>query len=106
MSGPLAAAAVTETRATPIRTCLGCMGRDRKDAMVRLALEAGGVVPDFGGRAPGRGGYLHLRDQCLERFVKSKAREFKSLRTKIGRDQRSSLAHAMRARLDRKAALE
>jgi len=82
------------------------MKRDRKDAMVRVAREADRVIPDFHGRAPGRGGYLHPYQECLERFVKSKAREFRSLRMKIDSGQRSAIAEAIRERLDRKLSLE
>ncbi|MGO9606777.1 MAG: YlxR family protein [Candidatus Binataceae bacterium] len=89
-----------------IRTCVGCMKQDRKDAMVRIAVVDGKVVPDFEGRMVGRGGYLHFDDGCLERFAKSKVKEFKSLKVRIERDQRTSIIQAIRARLDRKAALE
>jgi len=82
------------------------MKQHRKDAMVRIAVVDGKVVPDFQGRLVGRGGYLHLSNVCLERFVKSKAKEFRSLKVKIERDQRTWIVQAIRARLDRKAALE
>ena len=90
----------------PVRTCLGCMETDRKDAMVRIVSAAGGVQPDFEGRKPGRGGYLHPRDECLERFIRAKVREFRSLRVKIDREQRSFVVERIRERLDRKPALE
>jgi predicted RNA-binding protein YlxR (DUF448 family) len=82
------------------------MKQDRKDAMVRIAMDAGTVRPDFDGTGIGRGGYLHQGDECLERFVKSRVREFKSLRIKIDRDHRIAIVEAIRERLDRKPALE
>jgi len=42
----------------------------------------------------------------MERFLKSRAREFRSLRMKIDRDQRSSIIEAIRGRLDREPSLE
>ncbi len=89
-----------------LRTCLGCMARDRKDAMVRIAMRDGMPVADFEMRAPGRGGYLHRRLECLERFVRSKAKEFRSLRARISPEHRRLLVQAIRERLDREAALE
>ena len=74
--------------------------------MVRLSADAGGVKPDWEARNPGRGGYLHPRRECLERFVKSKVREFRSLRTKIDGAHRTLIVAAIRERLDRKPALE
>jgi predicted RNA-binding protein YlxR (DUF448 family) len=82
------------------------MKPDRKDAMVRIVAAAGGVQPDFEGRKPGRGGYLHPQHECLERFIRAKVREFRSLRTKIDREQRSYVVQRIKERLDRKPALE
>ena len=82
------------------------MKQDRKDAMVRIAVEHGNLRPDFKGTSSGRGGYLHRQPECLERFIKSKAREFKSLRMKIAPDQRRAIVEAIKERLDRKPALE
>jgi predicted RNA-binding protein YlxR (DUF448 family) len=82
------------------------MKQDRKEAMVRIAMVEGNPRPDFQGTAAGRGGYLHQKDECLERFIKSKAREFKSLRMKIDRDRRRTIVEAIKQRLDRKPALE
>jgi len=90
----------------PVRTCLGCLKPDRKNAMVRIVAAAGGVQPDFEGRKPGRGGYLHPQHECLERFIRSKVREFRSLRVKIDREQRTFVVETIRERLDRKPPLE
>jgi predicted RNA-binding protein YlxR (DUF448 family) len=82
------------------------MKPDRRDAMVRIVADASGVRPDFEGRKPGRGGYLHPQQGCLERFMRAKVREFRSLRMKIDRKQRSLIVETIRERLDRKPALE
>ncbi len=78
-----------------MRTCLGCRVVDRKSAMVRLAVIGGDVVPDRQSRLGGRGGYLHRRAECLDRFVKSKVREFRSLGCGVGRSARMQLADAI-----------
>jgi len=82
------------------------MKQDRKEVMVRIAVNAGQARPDFDGTGAGRGGYLHQQDECLERFIKSRVREFKSLRTKIDREHRIAIVEAIKERLDRKPALE
>src|SRR5690349_14445168 len=43
----------------PERTCIACMKRDSKSAMIRIAVVNGKVEADFAARQPGRGGYLH-----------------------------------------------
>jgi predicted RNA-binding protein YlxR (DUF448 family) len=60
--------------------------------MVRVAATGASVMLDPQGRLGGRGGYLHRRPECLERFVKSKVKEFHSLRRRIDREARIVLA--------------
>ncbi len=74
--------------------------------MLRIAIRDGQAVLDEDGNLAGRGGYLHRSPECLERFVKSKVRQWKSLRSGIDRDQRMRIVSAVRARLDREASLE
>jgi predicted RNA-binding protein YlxR (DUF448 family) len=81
------------------------MQQDQKTAMVRLAVDSGIVTPDFESKASGRGGYLHPRAECLNRFAVSKAREFRSLRMKIDKQQRGRIVELIRQRLDRNPAL-
>lgn len=90
----------------PVRTCIGCMRRDAQAAMLRIAIQDGNAVLDEARKIPGRGGYLHPDAECIERFVKSKVKQFKSLRGEINREQRTRIAQMLRARLDRKAGLE
>jgi uncharacterized protein len=90
----------------PERTCIGCMKRDRKDAMIRLGVVDERVAPDFEGKQTGRGAYLHRTGECLERFVKSKAKEFRSLRRSIGRSERIEIARTIKERLDRETPVE
>jgi predicted RNA-binding protein YlxR (DUF448 family) len=63
--------------------------------MVRVAATGAAVTLDPRGRLGGRGAYLHQRPECLERFVKSKVREFHSLKRGIDRDARIQLAMAI-----------
>jgi uncharacterized protein len=90
----------------PVRTCVGCMKKDLKAAMIRIVAADGTVLADEGGTTAGRGGYLHPSAECLERFVRSKVREFRSLRRGIDRAGRERIAESIRARLDRNRALE
>ena len=66
-----------------MRTCLGCRLADDKAALVRLAVTDGRVTLDPKARLGGRGGYLHRRRECLERFLKARDVEFRSLRRRI-----------------------
>ncbi len=90
----------------PIRTCVGCMGRDSKKQMLRIAASGDTLTLDEESRMPGRGAYLHYRNQCITEFVNSRARELRSLKRKISRDERLKLAERIRARLASTAALE
>lgn len=79
---------------------MGCVSRDAKAAMVRVAMAGEMVMLDIKGLLPGRGGYLHRRTECLERFVRSKVKEFRSLGRGIALDERRRIAELIRTRLD------
>ena len=82
------------------------MRQGEKSAMVRIAVRDGQVLIDFDNRVEGRGGYLHRQSECLDRFVKSKVKEFRSLRRPIDRQERVQIAEVLRSRLDSSASLE
>jgi predicted RNA-binding protein YlxR (DUF448 family) len=82
------------------------MRREAQSAMLRIAIRDGQAVLDEDANIAGRGGYLHRSPECLERFVKSKVRQWKSLRSGIDKDQRMRIVSAVRTRLDREASLE
>jgi predicted RNA-binding protein YlxR (DUF448 family) len=82
------------------------MKQDAKAAMVRIAVVNGNVEVDFDARGTGRGGYLHPTLECVERFVVSKVKVFRSLRRKIERPERDKLAAAIKLRLDRNLKVE
>jgi uncharacterized protein len=95
-----------EKNNAPERTCIGCMKRDAKASMVRIAVVNGHVEADFEARRAGRGGYLHPAPECVERFVGSKVKEFRALRRKIERPERLEIAAAIKQRLDRNSKVE
>ncbi|GAB3929711.1 hypothetical protein GCM10011575_27640 [Microlunatus endophyticus] len=57
----------------PVRTCLGCRGRDNKADLIRLVRSDGGIAVDGRQSAPGRGGYLHPRQSCWEQALRKRA---------------------------------
>ncbi|MBF6570058.1 MAG: YlxR family protein [Candidatus Binataceae bacterium] len=83
-----------------MRTCLGCRARDDKQTMVRIVIVGKVVEPDFAQVMPGRGGYLHRRAGCLDRFLVSRVKEFRSLRAAITAENRSQIVKSIRTRLD------
>jgi predicted RNA-binding protein YlxR (DUF448 family) len=64
--------------------------------MTRIAVREDVVVIDEGPARAGRGGYLHRDETCLAAFVRSKVREFKSLRRRLALDDRQRLSAAIR----------
>jgi uncharacterized protein len=90
----------------PQRTCIGCMERDYKQSMMRIAVSGDTLTLDEECRMPGRGAYLHYRNRCITSFGRNKARELRSLKRKISPDERRKLVELIHARLDSSAALE
>jgi predicted RNA-binding protein YlxR (DUF448 family) len=90
----------------PQRTCIGCMERDYKQYMMRIAVSEDTLTLDEECRTPGRGAYLHYRNRCITSFGRNKARELRSLKRKISPDERRKLVELIHARLDSSAALE
>jgi predicted RNA-binding protein YlxR (DUF448 family) len=82
------------------------MVRDAQSAMVRLAAIDGAVRVDEARRLGGRGGYLHPRRECLDRFARTKTREFRSLRVPLDRNARELITRILQERLDSGIALE
>ncbi|MGI8702562.1 MAG: YlxR family protein [Nocardioidaceae bacterium] len=58
------------SRATPVRTCVGCRERAAKSDLLRVVVDVVGprrsVVPDEHASAPGRGAHLHPTPTCFE----------------------------------------
>jgi predicted RNA-binding protein YlxR (DUF448 family) len=85
---------------------MACRQADFKTALVRVAARAEGVMLDLGGKLGGRGGYLHPRRECLERFVKAKVSRFNSLGRSLDRAERINLVNMLAERLAPNAGVE
>ena len=85
---------------TPIRTCIGCGRPDAKSALTRLAARDGAVVADAAASLPGRGAYLHRRRECLDRFLDSRVKVFRSLGRGIDKAERRAIVEVIRKRLE------
>ncbi len=83
-----------------LRSCLGCGARDQRRALVRIVSAGDRVEIDVARRLAGRGGYLHPRPVCLDGFLASRIKEFRSLKRKINRDERLHITSSVRMRLD------
>ena len=68
--------------AAPVRTCIGCRGRDSRSALLRVVLETEArgastpvvlLRPDPESRRPGRGAWLHPDLDCLELAIRRRA---------------------------------
>lgn len=53
-------------RHIPQRTCVACRQVQAKGTLVRLVRTPEGVFPDEKGKRPGRGAYLHARQECWQ----------------------------------------
>ena len=53
--------------AGPIRTCVGCRGRDSDSRLLRIVHdpEAAALLPDPRRRAEGRGAWVHRDERCI-----------------------------------------
>ena len=61
---------------TPLRQCTGCREMKSKKEMIRvLKTPENGIVLDATGRKNGRGAYVCLSQECLEKAVKSRGLE-------------------------------
>jgi len=69
--------------------------------MIRIGVRDGKAIVEAGEHLSGRGGYLHPRQDCIERFVGAKLRVFRSLRRELNPSQRALIAETIRRRLDR-----
>jgi predicted RNA-binding protein YlxR (DUF448 family) len=74
--------------------------------MIRFTVREGMIRLDDAGTALGRGGYLHPERNCIEKFVASKVKEFRSLRSRIERSERLRIAEVIKRRLDSEVRLE
>jgi len=52
---------------------VGCRTRESATGLLRVVAVDGALVPDPRGRLPGRGAWLHLRPECLDRAERRSA---------------------------------
>ena len=57
----------------PVRTCLGCRTRADKSTLMRVVALNGAVIPDPSATLPGRGAWVHLTPECIEKSIARKA---------------------------------
>jgi predicted RNA-binding protein YlxR (DUF448 family) len=88
-----------EPTKVPVRTCLGCMERDYQASMFRLIALADRTTLRGPCGQGGRGGYLHPLPACLQRFERSRVKEFRSLKRRVGSDERRAITELIRNRL-------
>jgi len=88
-----------EPRNVRVRTCLGCMECDQQASMIRLIGLQDQVTVRHHHSQGGRGGYLHPHPECLQRFERSRVKEFRSLKRRIGSDERRAITELIRNRL-------
>lgn len=58
-----------DKRHIPIRSCISCRAKRNKEDLIRLVLDAEGMVArDESGKARGRGAYVCASEACLEKL--------------------------------------
>ncbi|GIW45720.1 MAG: hypothetical protein KatS3mg077_3002 [Candidatus Binatia bacterium] len=80
-------------RHVPVRLCVGCGQRDRKQALIRVSVASGGILilqPD----SIGRGAYLHRNVACWQAFASRKG-TVRSLRLAVDRAAREALVQSL-----------
>ncbi len=69
-------AQVVKQRKIPQRKCVACGEHgDKKQLMRIVKTKEGEIFLDPTGKANGRGTYVHLSNECIEKSIKSKAIE-------------------------------
>ena len=67
---------MSTTKKIPMRKCVGCQEMKNKKEMIRVLKTAEDkIVLDATGRKNGRGAYVCLSQECLEKAVKSRGLE-------------------------------
>lgn len=82
-----------KVRHIPQRTCVGCRQVLPKKGLIRLVRTSEGVVIDPGGKAPGRGAYMHELKTCWEKGLKGSIAS--ALKTELTEKDRISLKSYM-----------
>ena len=79
----------------PLRTCVACGLKTRKDYLLRLVLgRFAEVILDPTGKLPGRGAYLCDKEDCKDIGLK-KNRLDRHLRARISQENKIKIAEAL-----------
>lgn len=57
----------------PVRTCIGCRSRADWFSLVRVVAKNSRLVVDLSAAQPGRGAWIHLSVDCIDRAVRRRA---------------------------------
>lgn len=63
---------------------------------MRVTIVDGALMLDESRRRGGRGGYLHRGDECLQKFARSRVKEFRAFRRGIPTAERVRIAELVR----------
>lgn len=76
----------------PQRKCIACGMIKDKEKLLRIVMQPGdNVVPDPGGRLPGRGAYLCIKRECIERAVSKRCLD-RTFRRKVSEESYRALS--------------
>ena len=86
----------TRLRRAPVRTCVACREAGGKRGLLRVVRLAGGagIALDPGGKAAGRGAYIHASAECVALALKRGALA-RSLKTPIPAEVAAALQAAL-----------
>lgn len=56
-----------------VRTCVGCRTRSARSALLRVVATDSSLVWDERASMPGRGAWVHLKQECIDAAVKRRA---------------------------------
>ena len=81
------------------RTCIGCGEVHDKKTMIRIVRDPQGVIrADESGRANGRGAYICLNEECLDKAVKKQGLN-RAFKMQVSKDTVSEVSEYIRNRL-------
>ena len=82
----------------PMRMCLGCREMRPKAELRRIVKSPEGEIGiDLKGKAPGRGAYICLSEQCLKKARKSTGISTRIARLRAREGMTSRIAHSIAA---------
>jgi predicted RNA-binding protein YlxR (DUF448 family) len=64
---------VVDMGSMPMRTCVGCRSQAPQNELLRVVLQHAELVPDQHRRLSGRGAYVHLDLECIERAIQRRS---------------------------------